>query len=154
MIVEKIMSPDFKSLHPKQTLDDAINAFKSASESKGTNVFGMMVTDSNDQLVGMLSMYDILRFIQPKNISLLGELDGFNIDPMFTGLRDQIKKIYVEDIMATSMITVKPETHLLVVVDIMVKKHIRRLPVIDKNVVVGMVYRYDVFHHLMNMFTE
>ncbi len=154
MIVKKVMSPKFHCLHPKQTIVEAINAFKTASESEGNNIFGMMVTDNDDQLVGMLSMYDILLFIKPKNIPILGEMEEFSTEPLFDGLLERVKKIYVEDIMATDMVTIKPDTHIMVVVDIMLKKHIRRLPVIENNRVVGIVYRHSVFYHLMRKFTE
>ncbi len=154
MIVKKVMSPKFHCLHPKQTIVEAVNAFKTASELEGTNIFGMMVTDNEDQLVGMLSMYDILLFMKPKNIPILGEMEDVSPENLFNGLLERVKKIYVEDIMATNMVTVKPDTHLLVVVDIMLKKHIRRLPVIDNNRVVGIIYRYSVFYHLMRKLTE
>jgi len=34
----------------------------------------------------------------------------------------------------------------------MIKKHIRRLPVVDGQEVVGIVYVSEVFHHLLDKF--
>ena len=46
----------------------------------------------------------------------------------------------------------RPDSHLMVIADIMIKKHIRRLPVVDDQEVVGIVYVSDVFHHLLEKF--
>ncbi len=62
------------------------------------------------------------------------------------------QKIQVQDIMSTDMITVSPDTHILMIVDIMIKKHIRRIPVIENREVVGIIYRSAVFYHLLNKF--
>jgi CBS domain-containing protein len=40
----------------------------------------------------------------------------------------------------------------MVIADIMIKKHIRRLPVVDGQDVVGIVFVSDVFHHLLKKF--
>ena len=40
----------------------------------------------------------------------------------------------------------------MVIADIMIKKHIRRLPVVDGPEIVGIVYVSDVFHHLLEKF--
>ncbi len=154
MIVKEVMNPNYRYLLPKQTIAEAISAFKTASESEGKNVFGMMVIDSNNKLVGMLSMYDILLFIKPKNTPILGEMEDLSPEPLYDILLERVKKIYVEDIMATDMVTVKPDTHIMVVVDIMLKKHIRRLPVIDNSRVVGILYRYNVFYSLMRKLVD
>ncbi len=154
MIVREVMNPNYRFLLPQQTIAEAISAFKTTSDSEGTHVFGMLVIDENNHLVGMLSMYDILQFIKPKNTSILGEMEDLAPEPLFDVLLERVKKIYVEDIMATHMITVKPDTHIMVVVDIMLKKHIRRLPVIENDRVVGIVYRFNVFNYLIKKLVE
>jgi CBS domain-containing protein len=40
----------------------------------------------------------------------------------------------------------------MVIADIMIKKHIRRLPVVAEKTVVGIVYVSEVFHRLMTLF--
>ena len=40
----------------------------------------------------------------------------------------------------------------MVIADIMIKKHIRRLPVVDAQEVVGIVYVSDVFYYLLKQF--
>ncbi len=56
------------------------------------------------------------------------------------------------DIMTTEVVTITSDTHLMVIADIMIKKHIRRLPVVDGREVVGIVFVSDVFHQLLKKF--
>jgi predicted transcriptional regulator len=59
------------------------------------------------------------------------------------------RSILVGDIMTSDVITITPETHVLMIVDIMLKKHVRRLPVIEEGKVVGIVYLSKVFYQMM-----
>jgi CBS domain-containing protein len=52
--------------------------------------------------------------------------------------------------MTTEVITITPDTHLLLIIDIMIKKHVRRLPVLENNKIVGIVYLADLFRHLVD----
>jgi CBS-domain-containing membrane protein len=61
---------------------------------------------------------------------------------------EQFKDLKVEQIMSTPVLTVGPDDHLMVVIDKMVKNHCRRLPVVDGDHVLGIVYLSDVFYHL------
>jgi CBS domain-containing protein len=40
------------------------------------------------------------------------------------------------------------------IVDIMIKKHVRRLPVLDGKEIVGIVFISDVFDYLLEKFME
>ncbi len=65
---------------------------------------------------------------------------------------ERVKSILVGDIMTPEVVTITPDSHLMVIADIMIKKHIRRLPVVDGPEIVGIVYVSDVFHHLLEKF--
>ena len=152
MIARDIMQTIFHTLSPGDTISEAVKYFESASESENKKIFGLMVTDHSDHLVGMLSMYDILLFIQPKHIQIWGEMDDLDPAVLYEERLDQVKSILVGDIMTAEVVTTTPDTHLMVIADIMIKKHIRRLPVVDDHEVVGIVYVSDVFHHLLEKF--
>ena len=113
----------------------------------------MMVTDVEARRVGMLSMYDVLNYVQPKHVAILGEMDDVDPAQAYQNRLSTIQSIRVDDIMTTDVVTVRPDTHLMVIAEIMIKKHIRRLPVIDDQTVVGIVYVSDVFHRIMTMFS-
>ena len=94
-------------------------------EDEGKKVFGLMVTDENDHLVGMLSMYDILLFIQPKHVHIWGEMEDIDPTQLYDERLEKVKSILVGDIMTTEVVTITPDTHLMVIADIMIKKHDR-----------------------------
>jgi CBS domain-containing protein len=152
MIARDIMKARFHTLSPSDTIAEAVKHFQIALEDEQKKVFGLMVTDENDQLVGMLSMYDILLFIQPKHAHIWGEIEDIDPSELYDERLERVKSIMVADIMTTEVVTITPDTHLMVIADIMIKKHIRRLPVVDGQEVVGIVFVSDVFHHLLRKF--
>lgn len=154
VLAKTVMDTKFHFLHPWQSITHAVQAFRAAGMVENKKIFGMMVVDADDQLVGMVSMYDILLFIRPKHIRILGEMEDIAPDQIFEGIKSRISKIRVEDLMSTELVTIGPETHLLMAMDIMVQKHIRRLPVVDKGKLVGIVYRSDLFNHFMEQFVR
>jgi len=154
MIAGDIMQTRFHTLSPSDTIAAAVKCLQSASASEKKKIFGLMVTDRHDHLVGMLSMYDILLFIQPKHIQIWGEMEDLDPSVLYDERLEQVKSILVGDIMTADVVTITPDTHLMVIADIMIKKHIRRLPVVADQEVVGIVYISDLFHHLLDKFIE
>jgi CBS domain-containing protein len=144
-----VMDPRFHTLLPQTLLSEAVKVFKKASEEQKQRVFGLMVLDESGLLVGMLSMYDILLLMRPKHVHIWGEMDDIEVEGFISQACRRIRAIQVGDVMTTDLITITPETHLLLIVDIMIKKHIRRLPVVEEGKVVGIVYLSKVFYYLM-----
>jgi len=152
MLAQDIMDTRFRTLQPTDTIAAAVRAFHEVSREQGKKIFGLMVTDAADHLVGMLSIYDILLFMQPKHVHIWGEMEDMDFEKLFNDLLKRVKDVPVEDIMTTDVVTISPTTHLMIISDIMIKKHIRRLPVIAAEQVLGIVYVSDVFHHLLHRF--
>ena len=144
------MTTKFLTLLYNTPIIDAVNTFKEASEEQGRRVFGLMVTNETGRLVGMISMYDILLFMRPKHIHIWGMMDDIEVIGLIDNSCERAKSIYVGDIMSSEVITISPQTHLMMVLDIMIKKHIRRLPVIENDKIVGIVYISDLFYHLLD----
>lgn len=154
MFARDFMDTRFHTLHPQQSIAEAVSAFQKASKSEGKKIFGMMVTDDKDRLIGMLSMYDILNYVQPKHVTIFGEMEDLDPAQVYRNRMRTIRTILVDDIMTTDVVTVRPDTHLMVIAEIMIKKHIRRLPVVEDRTVVGIVYVSDVFYQLMTLFSS
>ena len=152
MRARDIMDTRFHTLRPEQSVADAVKLFRTASEQEGKKIFGLMVTDAQERLVGMLSMYDILLFIRPKHAALWGEIEDLRREEVFDELLDRVKAIRVEDIMTAEVVTIGPDTHAMVIADLMISRHIRRLPVVEGREVVGIVYISDLFYHLLQKF--
>lgn len=147
--VKDIMSTSFHTLSPEMPVSEAVKVFKSASLHERRTIFGMMVMDARQALIGILSMYDILLALQPKHIHIWGEMKDIDLDGLVDSACRRSRSVLVGDIMSTDVITVPVDSHLFMVLEIMNKKHIRRLPVVEENRVVGMVYISDLFHHLL-----
>jgi CBS domain-containing protein len=152
MRARDIMDKRFHTLTPGQSIAEAVKLFRAASHAEQKKIFGMMVVDERDRLVGMLSMYDILLFVRPKHAALWGEMEGVQPEGFFTELIDRVKPIRVADIMTPEVVTIAPDTHAIVIADLMIRRHIRRLPVVDGRQVVGIVYISDLFYHLLDKF--
>lgn len=147
------MDTRFHTLHPQQNIAEAFLAFQAASESEGKKIFGMMVTNDEERLVGILSMYDILNYVQPKHVAIFGEMEDLDPAQVYGNRLKSLRSILVDDIMTTDVITVTPDTHLMVIAEIMIRKHIRRLPVVRDQIVEGIVYVSDVFYNVMTLFS-
>jgi CBS domain-containing protein len=143
------MSTNFHSLHPETPVSEALKLFKTASEKEGRKVFGMMVIDDRLKLVGILSMYDILLFIQPKHVQIWGEMSDIDVSGLYGTISRKSNDLQVGDIMTTEVITIDGDAHLFTVLELMNRKHIRRLPVTEDNTVLGIVYISDLFFHLV-----
>ena len=148
------MSTRFETLAPQTPLDEAVKRFKRASETQGRKIFGMLVTDPDGRLAGMISMYDILLFLRPKHTHIWGMMADIDVAGIVTTACERTRSILVGDIMTPEVVTITPQTHILMILDIMIKKHIRRLPVLEDGQILGIVYISDLFYNLLERFTD
>ena len=144
------MTTKFHTLVPQTSIAEAVKIFRRASEEEQSKVFGMMVTDEEDRLIGIISMYDILLLMRPKHIHIWGMMDDIDITGLVHNACERAKSIVVGDIMTTDVVTVTPNTHLMMILDIMIKKHIRRIPVVEGEKIQGIVYLSNLFYHLLD----
>ena len=149
-----IMSTKFHTLAPHTPLSDAVKLFKQAGGEEDRKIFGMMVTDTEGYLVGMISMYDILLFLRPKHTHIWGMMDDIDLAGIVDIACEKTKSVLVGDIMTPEVITITSHTHVLMILDIMIKKHVRRLPVLENGYIVGIVYISDLFYNFLDRFTD
>jgi CBS domain-containing protein len=149
-----IMNTRFHTLTPDTPISAAVKHFKQASQQEGRKIFGMMVLDGDGNLAGMLSMYDILLYMRPKHIHVWGIMDDIDIGGLVDRACEKAQSIQVGDIMAPEVITISPDTHKLLILDIMIKKHVRRLPVVEDGRLLGIVYISDLFYDILDRFTD
>ncbi len=149
-----IMTTRFHTLTPDTPVNEAVKLFKQANQEEGRKIFGMMVTDDDGHLIGMLSMYDILIYMRPKHTHIWGVMDDIDIAGIVDVACEKTKSILVGDIMTPDVVTITPQTHILMILDIMIKKHIRRLPVLEEGKIMGIVYISNLFYNLLDRFTD
>jgi len=143
------MDTRYSTLSPRMTIGEAFRVFQAAGEERQQTVFGMVVTDAAGQLLGMLSLYDLLLLIRPKHIHIWGEIKDVDVSGILDAALTRARSMLVSDVMTTDLITITPDMHLLRIIDIMIKKHVRRLPVLEEGKMVGIVYLSRVFQQLL-----
>ncbi len=149
-----LMSTDVVYLHPEDSIFDAANLFSQL------DIHGLPVV-KDDKLVGMITVTDIIKFIDIKTDNL-PELKG-------TGLHDVILTIFktvkssedfekelekisnskIEDIMSKELITINQKATFLEIAKIMDKHNIHRVPVVSRNRLVGMITGVDLMKVLL-----
>ncbi len=144
-----VMDTEFFTVRPDTPITEAVKAFEEATRKLERRVFGMAVVNEAGELVGMISMYDILVLMRPKHIHIWGEMEDIDITGFIQEILERAQSILVGDLMTTDILTVTPDTHLLLIVDIMTRKHIRRIPVIEAGKMIGMIHISNVFFYLM-----
>ncbi len=152
IVAKDIMNTRFHTLAPETPVNMAVMKFKEASREEGRKIFGMMVLDEAGNLVGMLSMYDILLFMRPKHIHIWGRMDDIDIAGLVDMACEKTESILVGDIMSPEVITITPDTHKFTILDIMIKKHVRRIPVVEDGKLLGIVYISDLFYDVLDRF--
>jgi CBS domain-containing protein len=145
-----IMDPITHTLHPNSLIVEAARIFKEANAGRRQRVFGIVVIDDDNRLVGMLSMYDILPLLNPRQAHILKEMNDVEVEDYLYEACRKASPVQVGDIMTKNVISVTPETHLLSILDTMIKKHIRRIPVLENEKVIGIVYLSKVFNYLVD----
>lgn len=149
-----VMAERFPTIRPDAPITEAIKLLETASEEEGRRVFGLMVTNDEGRLVGIISMYDILILIRPKHAHIWGTIDDMDVSGLLEAACERARSIRVSDIMTTDVISVTPDTSIMVILDLMIKKHVRRVPVVEGDNIRGIVYLSDLFRHISGELTR
>jgi CBS domain-containing protein len=116
---------------------------------------GMPVVDENNKVVGIISETDIMKkekYVEaPQAINILQGLLFFDD---FKQMEQDIKRMAaykVEELMSTEIIKVHEDDKFDDVANIMIKKSINRVPVVDStNALKGIICRYDIIKAMYN----
>jgi CBS domain-containing protein len=146
MKAKDLMLPIQEFLKPEDTLKDAVTLLKSAKRGEEkVGAKGLPVLDESGKLVGMLSMHDILKSVHPAYMDLMN-LGGFTWDGMLEETAKRVAGKKVDTLMTKDVTTVKEDAPLMDAVDHLIRRNVKRLPVVDKDgKVVGMLYERDLF---------
>ncbi|MCX5804965.1 MAG: CBS domain-containing protein [Proteobacteria bacterium] len=117
MKVVELMNNNVVTCRPSESLTVIVNKFELF------NIAGMPVVEKG-KLAGMICQSDILKNLREEGVSL--------------------KDLTVKDVMVEEVITVSPTESVVEVAKIMIDKQINRIPVVENNVVIGIVTRTDI----------
>jgi len=123
--VKQILEEKGKDCHWVTPDSSVMEALKKMAEK---NIGALMVME-NGKLTGMFSERDFAR-------NILKNAD--------------VQKAKVKDLMTTQVVSVTPETTISECMAIMTQKHVRHLPVIEYNEVIGLVSIGDVVNAIIH----
>ncbi len=143
-----IMIQDFDTIRTDASIKEAVRMIsKGKVRETGYKTVSLMVTNELGQLAGVVSMFDILFHFRPSFLKYSIE----NIDVWHGKLKpylEEFESMTVEQVMSTPVLSVAPEDHLMVIVDLMIKRKCRRLPVLQNSKVIGIVYLSEAYSKL------
>ena len=141
---EKLMNRDLTALSEDELVIDALHVLYSQRLS------GVPVVRDDWVLVGFLSEKDILQGAVPTYLEILAQstfLDACegNLLRRLCAMGEQ----KVKDLMTKDPVYVTPEASLMTVADLMLRKKIKRLPVVQDGKLVGIIDRGAFFEFIM-----
>jgi CBS domain-containing protein len=122
----------------------------------------ILVFDERFKLVGVLSLRDLLRDLEPglfktkwasKFQGLMTEDDSLLAvmweDAFFSNCRKQMKRKISEILEPVKIITVEPNIPLISALFLMLKENVNALPVLEKGVVIGVIRLGDIVKEIL-----
>ena len=144
-----------------EKLKKSFESFTSTSKVMETGHRSILVFDRKGDLVGILSILDLIAAIRPAYLSAPkpSMADSLQYSPMFwTGLfTSQAKALMnkkIGDIMSDAPPTIDEEANLMEVADMMFTTRARRLGVTRKGSVVGVVREQEIFFEIARIVLE
>lgn len=117
MLVKEIMTEDVKTIEPDMTVQEA--AKKMVEEN-----MKFLIVIKGKKLVGILTEWDFVKKIAAEE-----------------EFKENAK---VKSIMTSDVIVIDPETEIGEAASIMAKSNIKKLPIVTKNVLIGVVTAMDI----------
>ncbi|MDM8537948.1 CBS domain-containing protein [Desulfobacterales bacterium HSG17] len=143
-----IMVKDFDTINSKASIKDAVNKILNGRQREsGYKTESIMVTDEFNKLTGVVSIHDVLFHFRPAFLNYgIDSIDVWKgrLKPHF----EEFETLTVEQVMNSPVLSISSGDHLMVVLDMMVKKRCRRLPVVENDVIKGIVYQQEIFKAL------
>jgi CBS domain-containing protein len=149
LYAKDIMVKSFEQISDEAPIEKAIQMISGGRiRQTGVKTISLLVTDYYQHLVGVITMFDILFHLRPAFLNC--GIDGDQLP--WRGQLDKciadLKKKKVKQVMSANVVGASLDEHVMVVLDRMVKHKFRRLPVLENNKPVGVVYISDIYHKL------
>jgi len=158
--VKDIMIPiaDYSSVSVNNTVKEAIAVLQKSFCNLDTGEChghrSVLVFDDKNRLVGLLNFRALLLAIEPRFLKMEGGPTLFK-EGFFTERSKEEAEKKVKDIMQPlELITINIDDSLLKAVHLMLKHKLGTLPVLEGDMVVGMVRNNEVFNEIAKAVTE
>jgi CBS domain-containing protein len=147
MQVKEIMNPDVMTVSVEESVQECARIM---FEQK---ISGLPVLDAEGRLAGIVTEGDLIRraahFKEPGFLPLLGGLIFLDDPNRFLGELRRAMATHVGRLMSRELFTVGPEETLEQAATLMLRRQVKRLPVVDaKGHLVGILSRRDLIREL------
>ncbi|MCB1717306.1 MAG: CBS domain-containing protein [Candidatus Competibacteraceae bacterium] len=148
--VSTIMTKAVAVVQPQLSLADLERTFVE------TGVSGFPVTDHDYQLLGVVARSDIVRqLVVERSVAEMAtdfyrDVHAYSEDAsaltqeIATTLGRRLEHLKVQDVMSRNLITITPDASLQALSELMLRKHIHRVPVCRDNTLIGIVSALDL----------
>lgn len=145
-LIRDIMTKDLVTVEETDSVENCANILAKH------NLGGLPVVNSMGVLKGIVTEGDLIRRITKVNAPAYVEILGgiFYLETA-RELMEDMQKVsgnLVKDVMTEDVFTIGPKESIEDGATLMVKKKIKRLPVVHKGELVGIVSRKDIMHYL------
>ncbi len=148
LTAKDVMVKEFDTIQRSEPIENALKRIlKGKLRATGYKTVSIMVTDEFGHLAGVLSMFDVLYHLRPPFLNYMGDNINFGEQELLSYIK-RFKGLTVGQVMNSPVLYVTSDTDLMIVIDRMVKEKCRRLPVLEDDKVVGIVYLPEVYCHL------
>ncbi|MFC1597352.1 response regulator [Planctomycetota bacterium] len=170
--VKHIMMPlsSFNTIREDQTVDDAVDVIlKGLSMAMFTSTVqetihrSILVLDGDNNIIGIVTLTDLLRGTQPPYMRLRTEkppmADAFHIESphysgMFTIMTRDLAAKTVRDILPEAAPVIDGNANLMAAVTRLLDQNLRRLLVTEGDRIVGVIREQDLFFEMANIITH
>jgi len=147
----EIMVTNFDTVSENAPVDLAIYKILHGKVRKtGHKTISLLVVNHYHQMVGVVSMFDILYHVRPDFLNYGIEGDELPWKGRIEDLIASLKNKTIGQVMSRNVMGGAPDEHIIALLDRMVKHKYRRLPIIEDERPVGIVYISDLYYHLFH----
>ena len=151
IFAKDVMVTSFDRIHQDAPIEDAINMILNGKIRKtGHKTISLIVVDDYGQMVGVISMYDILFHLRPDFLNLSVDANTLLWKGQLRRLIEDLKNKKVNQLMSVNVMSAALDEHIIVILDKMVKNKFRRLPVLEGNKPIGIIYLSDVYYRIFH----
>ncbi len=144
-----VMVTTFDKIHHDAPVGEAIQTILNGKvRNTGHKTVSIIVVDDFGQLTGVISMYDILYHLRPDFLNLSVDAGTLLWEGQLAKLVATLKGKRVRQLMSANVTSASKNDHIMVVLDKMIKNKFRRLPILENNKPVGIIYLSDVYHSI------
>lgn len=139
MKVRDFMITKVYTIKPSNTVKELLNVLYT------NRIGGVPVVDEHDQLVGMVSDGDILRYLSPKPLGIAGLVYIMEDGEMEEVVKDKLNTKVKEIMTRRNLIYVTPDEEFEMTIRLLSRHRLKKLPVVDREgQVVGVLSRGDI----------